>query len=237
MVTFPRNRVQWPRTHRLILSHFPPIDLYDDIADPRDWDLISAAVQRTNPRAATGHGDLSLVPPERRISGDGASWVMAAFVHISPDRQSRFSAGSYGVYYAGDSIETALHEHCFHLGRFYAATNEAEGWLSEVRELQGSIDAELTDLRHGDAADFLDPDPAHYGPAQDFAAAERARGSNGIVYPSLRNPGGTCIGAFWPDVVSVATQADHYRYHWNGSEIDYVRRISGDRAIFHLIPA
>lgn len=47
---FPRARVSWPRTYRLVASHYPPIDLYDDIANPHDWDLIAAAVQRTNPR-------------------------------------------------------------------------------------------------------------------------------------------------------------------------------------------
>lgn len=93
-----------------MLSHFPPIDLYDDIADPRDRDLLSAAVQRTNPRMADTYGKLSPVPVERLLSGAGASWVMAPFVHFSPDRPSRFSDGSYCAYYAGDTLETALRE-------------------------------------------------------------------------------------------------------------------------------
>ena len=230
---FPRARVSWPRTYRLVASHFPPIDLYDDIADPHDWDLIAAAVQRTNPRLAESLGALDAVPVARRIAGEGASWVMAPFVHFSPDRPSRFTDGSYGVYYAGDSFETALREHCFHMARRYAATNEAPGWLSEARELVGSIDAGLTDLR-ADAAAYLDPNPANYGPAQALARSLREAGSDGIVYPSVRHAEGTCIAAFWPNVVTPPRQADHYSYHWNGTRIDYVRRITGTRAIFEL---
>ncbi|MBL3566706.1 RES family NAD+ phosphorylase [Rhodovulum sulfidophilum] len=233
-MTFPTTRVAWAQTYRLVLSHFPPIDLYDDIADPRDWELITASVQRTNPRLAASHGDLSLVPPHRRQGGEGMSWVMAPFVHVSKDRPTRFSDGSYGVYYAGDTLETALREHCYHMARVYADSHEAEGWVSEVRELVGAVDADLVDLRGGGAEAYLDPDPASYAAPQALAAELRAQDANGIVYPSVRNPEGACIGAFWPDVVEPPRQADHYRYHWDGRQIDYVRRISGDRAIFDL---
>ena len=233
-MSLPTARVTWDRTHRLVMSHFPPIDLYDDLVDPRDWERIAAAVQRTNPRLAESYGDLSLVPVERRISGEGASWVMAAFVHVSPDRTSRFSDGSFGVYYAGDTLETALREHSFHMARFYARTAQTPGWLSEVRELIGMVDAELVDLRGPSGAPYLDPDPAHYPTSQALARTLRDAGADGVVYPSVRNPGGACIGAFWPDVVTLPRQADHYRYHWNGESVDFVRRISGDRAIFDL---
>lgn len=234
MVNPPTARVEWPRTHRLVMSHYPPIDLYDDIASPEDWALLAAAVQRSNPRIRDAVGDLSLVPVARRLSGPGSDGVMAAFTHVSPHRTSRFSDGSYGVYYAGESIETALHEHGYHMGRFYAATSEAPGWLGEVRELIGSIDAELIDLR-GDGVDhLLDPDPGHYGPAQDFARTARANGADGIVYPSVRRPGGGCFGAFWPDVVSPARQGEHYRYRWDGVRIDYASQITGNRCVLGL---
>jgi len=231
---FPTAHVAWSKTYRLILSHYPPIDLYDDIADPRDWELIAAAVQRTNPRLAESYGALDTIPVDKRITGDGASWVMAAFVHFSPDRPSRFTDGTYGVYYAGNSLETALREHTFHMARFYARTAEPVGWPSEVRDLIGSIDAELTDLRGSDAAPYLDPDPERYAAPQALAASLRGEGSNGIVYPSVRHREGTCFAAFWPNVVSVARQADHYKYRWNGRRIDYVRRTTGKREIYEL---
>ena len=46
----------------------------------------------TNPRVRQEVGEISLVPPEERVSGAGASWVMAPFTHIG--WPSRFSDGS-----------------------------------------------------------------------------------------------------------------------------------------------
>lgn len=226
------KRVRWKTTHRLILSHYPPIPLFDDIADPFDWELLAAAESLTNPRIYGEIGNLALVPPERRVSGAGASWVMAPFTHISPDRANRFSDGSYGVYYAGSSLDTAVHEHSFHTARHLASTAEPEGWVSEVRELVGSIDHSLIDLRVAGHVTLLDPDS--YDASQAFAKAKRASGADGIVYPSVRHAGGHCIAAFWPDVVGLPVQADHYAYHWNGSTIDYVRRVTGDGRVFAL---
>ena len=232
----PISRIAWAQTHRVIMSRFPPIDLFDDISDPRDWELLATAEAKTNPRTFEEIGNLGLIPPERRIAGPGASWVLASFTHVSNDRPSRFSDGSYGVYYAGDSLDTALAEHSFHMGRFFARTAEPAGWRSEVRQLIGSIDAELMDIRgeeEGFAA-LLDPDPAAYAVSQAFAAKARGDGINGLVYPSVRNPGGTCIAAFWPDVVRPPVQGDHFRYHWNGMRVDMAQRISGDRVIFAI---
>lgn len=177
-------------THRLVMSHFPPIDLFDDIADPRDWESLAVAQSRTNPQIYEEIGDPSLVPVDRRLSGEGASWVMAAFTHISPDRSSRFSDGSFGVYYAGDSLETALREHTFHISRFFRDTAMEPGWISEVRQLIGTVDTELVDLRQLGFDHLLDPDIATYPVSQAFAVDQKAQGRDGIVYPSLRHDGG-----------------------------------------------
>lgn len=234
MVNPPIVRVNWTHTHRLVMSHYPTIDLYDDIADPEDWEALSAAVQRSNPRIRAAVGDLSLLPIERRLAGPGADGVMAAFTHVSPERTSRFSDGNYGVYYAGESIDTALHEHGFHMGRFYGATDEAPGWIGEVREVVGSIDSELIDLRGEGVGHLMDPDPSRYGLAQDFARKARADGANGIVFLSVRRPGGECFGAFWPDVVSPVRPGEHFRYHWDGNRILFARQITGARRIYRL---
>ncbi len=229
-----KSRVTWPNTHRLLMSHFPPIDLFDDIADPQDWEALALAQSRTNPRIYEQVGDLSLVPVNRRISGDGVSWVMAAFTHISPDRPTRFSDGSYGVYYAGNALETALREHTFHMARFYAQTHTAPGWISQVRHLIGSVDADLVDLRGSAHTSILGPNLDTYPGAQAFAREARQGGADGIVYPSQRHQGGECIAAFYPDVVSPPKQANHFRYHWNGDTVDFVQQITHERTMFAL---
>ena len=108
---------------------YPPIDVFGDIADPADWELIAAAEAKTNPRVRDEIGAIQLVPPERHVAGPGANWAMAPFCHLSRDRPSRFSDGSYGVYYAGDRFEVALAEAVFHFERFIAATGTGVGWL------------------------------------------------------------------------------------------------------------
>lgn len=231
---FPLVQLRWERTHRLILSQYPPISLFEDIADPRDWELLAEAEAVTNPRIYEEIGNLALVPVERRVGGPGASCVMASFTHVTTDRPSRFSNGTYGAYYAAESVETAIHEHAFHMVRHYARTTEEPGWISQVRELVGTIDRQLTDIREGDNAALLDPDPDHYAAPQSFAKAERDAGRDGIVYPSVRRAGGECFAAFWPDVVTIPVQGDHYAYHWNGQTIDYVKRQSGEEAVFSL---
>ena len=232
MVKAPLSRVKWPATHRLILSKYPPIDLFDDVADPHDWEALARAEARTNPAIFDIIGDLAQVPPDRRLTGAGAGWVMAAFTHISPDRQTRFSDGSFGVYYAAENIETALHEHVFHMQEFYARTQEDAGWICEVRQLVGKIDAQLVDLRQGDFKSLMNPDS--YTDSQVFGAECRRENKPGIVYPSPRHPGGECIAVFFPDVVSPPVQGDHFRYHWNGTRIDYIKQLSGDKLVFEI---
>ena len=60
-------RVDWQGAVRIIRSAFPPIDLFEDIADPADWPLLISAEQKTNPRIMTTIGNLDLIPPERRV--------------------------------------------------------------------------------------------------------------------------------------------------------------------------
>jgi hypothetical protein len=204
-VTVPVRRVAWPRTVRIIRTIYPPIDLFEDIADPADWEALASAEAKFNPRIRDSIGDLSKVPVARRVTGPGASWVMAPFVHCSPLRPGRFSDGSFGLYYAGDRTKAAIAETIHHHARFMRATKEAPGWTSQFRELIGKID--------------------DYCPSQLFGAARRATGSNGITWPSVRYPGGSCIAVFWPDVISIPTQGAHFSYHWNGTAVDYVKQL------------
>lgn len=213
-------RVAWARTWRIIRSIHPPIDLFEDIADPRDWEALAAVEARTNPRLRNEIGDLGKVPPERRVGGPGASLVMAPFVHCSPLRPGRFSDGSYGLYYAGDSERVALAETIHHHQRFMAATAEPPGWTSDFRALVGAVDRVLHDVSAVPEALH----PTDYRPSQAEGAGLRAQGSDGLVWDSVRMAGGRCIGAFWPDVVTIPVQGAHFRYHWNGSRVDYVRR-------------
>ena len=220
--TPPVRRVTWPRCHRIIASNHPPIDLFEDVADPADWEALVSLESKSNPRVLENVGALALVPRQRRVSGPGASWAMAPFVHVSPRWAGRFHDGRFGAYYAGESFETAVAESAFHRARFYRASGQDEGWFSQYRELVAALDAELHDLR--DAPGFeavLDPDA--WGASQELARALRERGSDGICWPSVRRPGGECLAAFWPDVVGRPRQGRHLGFHFDGERVDLVR--------------
>jgi hypothetical protein len=212
----------WRDARRIIRSAFPPIDLFEDIAEPEDWALLISAEQKTNPRLMETLGTLDLVPPQRRVGGPGATYLMAPFTHVSRDRPSRFSDGSYGVLYAARRFETALMETMHHHARFMARTSEAPGWTSQFRELVLDIDADLHDLRDDPGlAPALRADD--YREAQALGAALRTTGSDGIVYPSARDPGGECAGLFYPDCAANVVQGLHLDYHWDGTRVDLYR--------------
>jgi hypothetical protein len=218
---------------RIIRSAFPPIDLFEDIADPADWPLLLAAEMKTNPRLVESIGALDLVPPERRVGGPGASWLMAPFTHVSPDRPSRFSASQFGVLYAGRAFETALLETMHHHARFMAATAQPPGWTSQFREILLDVDAVLHDLRGLDRNDqVLSPDD--YGPGQALGAALRAAGWDGVVYPSVRHAGGECAGLLYPDLAARPTQGRHLDYHWSGARVDLYRDLT-TREVYRVV--
>jgi len=221
--TIPVSAIDWPGACRIIRSRFPPIDIFDDIAEPADWPLLLAAEQKTNPRLMETLGAIDLLPPQRRVAGPGASYLMAPFTQISRNRPSRFSDGRYGVLYAARQFETALMETVHHHALFMARTREVPGWTSQFREILLDITAALHDLRRGDAAVAPALSPDDYAASQQLAAVLRAGGSDGIAYPSQRHPTGECVALFYPDRARNPIQGRHLDYHWNGSSIDFYR--------------
>ncbi|GHC60221.1 hypothetical protein GCM10010136_00110 [Limoniibacter endophyticus] len=215
-----KKRVRWPKTHRIIRSIHPPIHLFEDIADPHDWEALVAVESKTNPRIRMEIGDLGKVPPARRVSGPGSSLVMAPFVHCSPLHPGRFSDGTFGIYYAADREEVAVAETIHHHASFMRATAERPGWTADFRVLIGSVDLDLDDVSAVSGA----RNPVDYSVSQKLGAALRDGGSDGLVWESVRMEGGQCIGIFWPDLIPIPTQGRHYSYHWNGSRVDYVRQ-------------
>jgi RES domain len=232
--TIPVSHVKWDGAVRIIRSIYPAIDLFEDIADPADWPLLISAEQKTNPRIMENIGNLDLVPEDRRVGGNGASYLMAPFTHVSPDRKSRFSDGSYGVLYAGNMFEVALLETVHHHANFMARTHETPGWTSQFREIVLTIDARLHDLREGspEHAGALDPDD--YALSQTLAAQLRKAGANGLAYPSIRREGGECAALFYPDLASNTIQGRHLDYHWDGTRVDLYRN-PGNGEVFRIV--
>lgn len=219
------SRLDWRPCYRIIPSRFPPIDLFERIAPPEDWEALVALESLTNDRIRQEVGDISMVPVEERVSGPGASVIMAAFTHLNP-AGSRFADATFGAYYAAADVETAIAETKFHREGFLRATREAPISI-EMRVYLADMSATLHDLR-GRAADMRDVYSAdNYGASQALARRLRSEGSAGIAYESVRRMGGECVALFRPKTLTNVRQGAHLIYKWNGTEIGQVYELRG----------
>lgn len=217
--TPPLRRVTWNRATRIVAARYPLIQLFERVSpDPGVWDALVAAEMLVNPRLRDEAGEIRLVSPDERVSGPGASYVMAAFTHLNP-LGSRFSDGSYGVYYAARDLATAIAETTFHFGRFAADAGDGPRY-EDFRVLVGRIDDRFHDLERVDEparAPLLDPDS--YAASRAWARPLREAGSRGVHYPSVRRPGGRCVAVFRPRSAGIPHVVGHLQYHWDGTAV------------------
>ena len=216
----PTSAVRWLPCYRIIPSRFPPINLFERVTDPADLEAVLEIECMTNDRLRDEVGVLSLVPPEDRISGPGTSAIMAAFTHLPP-YGSRFTDGSFGVFYAGRTLDTAIAETKYHREAFLRATSEPRIEL-DMRVYAVDLDAMLHDIRgmKDTMPEVYDPDG--YVASQALAIDIRNNGSSGLAYDSVRNPGGECVAIFKPRVLSNCRQERHLTYVWDGRAIGTV---------------
>jgi hypothetical protein len=214
------RRVDWPQAWRIVASRYPPIDLFERLtSDTAVWDALIALEQITNPSVRDEVGDIALVAPEERVAGPGASYVMASFTHLNP-KGSRFSDGSYGVYYAASALETAVADTVFHFEGFARDSGDPPR-MEDMRVLVGAVAADFEDV-----SALAEPlrsqvlDPMSYAEARGYARESRDAGANGVVYSSVRHEGGDCVGAFRPRAVGLPRQERHLKYKWNGERVD-----------------
>jgi RES domain-containing protein len=136
--------------------------------------------------------------------------------HPSPQQPNRFNGADRGAWYAALDVATCLSEVGYHLTHALADAGDFHATVDYV-EMFCSLAGEFLDLRQAPGHPALDPDTVRAYPIGN-ALAERARaaGLNGIIYPSVRQPGGTCIVALRPAAVQSVRQGAIYRMIWNG---------------------
>lgn len=92
--------------------------------------------------------------------------------------------------------------------------------MEEMRVLVGTITAEFEDVESlGDDERARVLHPQTYARSQPYAAALRAEGSQGIVYPSVRQGGGPCVAPFKPTAAGLPSQERHLKYHFDGARV------------------
>lgn len=211
------TRERWDASCRLISTKYPTVSAYDRICDTPSFSALLELESLTNPRMREEIGDYRKVRREDAISGPGSTPVMASFAYAQP---SRFCDGTFGVYYAGRDEATAIAESRYHTERFLRATSEPSIDVDK-RVYTAVIDGSFDDLRkRRPASPLFTRSPDKYALAQAYARRlYEANVVDGILYGSVRRPGGQCVAAFRPRVVSEAKLVKYIQFRWDGSAI------------------
>lgn len=139
--------------------------------------------------------------------------VNASFTHAHP-LGSRFNSPERGAWYAAFEIRTAQAEVAFHKTVQLAEIGRFEDEVT-FDDYLADFSCELHDLRDDPAlAPYLDP--FSYVASQTLAEKLLDAGSLGVIYPSVRRAGGTCLASFRPALVMNVRRAKTYRFRWSG---------------------
>jgi RES domain-containing protein len=205
-------------TCRLIPSRFA--DLEDSVLAPLAEDEAELADlfeldNATNARLLAEYGnapgigidELLFRVPNFRI-------VNAAYTYPRPEG-SRFNDGERGAWYCAFDAQTALAEVIFHKTVEYAEIDRFDDSVS-YQAMMADFNAQFHDIRGLPEFDAcLSPDS--YETSQLLAERLLAAGSTGIIYPSVRHPGGTNLACFRPALVGNVRKGQAYRLTWQGS--------------------
>jgi RES domain-containing protein len=209
------SRVRRRDTHRLIHSQYSAdggsvlagiADSDAHLADIFDLDNATNDRLRAENELLPGIGvrELLFGVPHYRV-------VNAAFTHAHP-LGSRFNGPDRGAWYAAFETRTAQADVAFHKAVQLAEIGRFDDDVT-FDDYLADFSGEFHDLRGPDAwADCLDPDT--YVHSQALAERLLDRGSPGVVYPSVRRAGGTCLACFRPALVMNVRKGTTYRFRW-----------------------
>lgn len=213
----PVRRVHWKHCWRVIPTLYPSQNLLDRVADPKDVPAVEQLDGLTSTRLRLERGEINFLPPGERVSGPGSKYIMASFSY-SLFNKSRFSDGSYGVYYGANGLPTAVEETKFHREEFMRATAEGP-MILPMRVVDVTLGGGLHDVRGLKHKQPVLYSPTSYVQSQAFGRSLWEQGSNGIVYDSVRHSKGECVAVFKPSLLTHCRQERQLIYEWDGRKI------------------
>jgi RES domain-containing protein len=149
----------------------------------------------------------------------GQSHINAAFTYTRPTG-NRFNTGDRGAWYCAWDMLTSAQEVGFHRTRELGFIGRYEDEARYV-ELLADFIGDFPDLHpdlDGETHPALDPDPDRGYPAgQRLAADLRSEGHRGLIYPSVRHPGGRCFVAFDPGIIQNVRPGASWTLVWKGA--------------------
>lgn len=202
---------------RNIASPRQPHDLYDDLStDPADWLRAERLEDEVRPPSQQSQTPVIDGPFE------DAAWFSAIEWPFRYWQLSRFSDGSYGVWYGSDSVETSVYESAYHWygGLLTDAGFEREVVVAERTVFLVSCTAALLDLRRASHRYPALLDPNEYGYCQSVGARIHREGHPGLVIQSVRRPDGENLAIFNPSVLSQPRHHCHLTYLLQHGQIE-----------------
>ncbi|HEY5713019.1 MAG TPA: RES family NAD+ phosphorylase [Allosphingosinicella sp.] len=216
---FSLVREAFAETVRLVASARLREAVLAPLADDADELALLAEIEgATSGRLVAEERGLGALAAAELVHGvPHARFINASFAYAKPREPMRFSPAERGAWYAALGVETCIAEVGHHLTRALADAGDFNA-VVDYAEMHASMSGLFVDLRPLPDHVSLHPDPAIGYPAgNSIAAMARGAGHNGIIYPSVRHPGGTCIAALWPNVVQSVAQGAMHRLAWSGS--------------------
>jgi hypothetical protein len=213
-------------THRLVSSRHAAggESVLVRIADDDEHlQAIFALDAATNDRLLAEHQRFPGIGVEELVFGVPCAHVVnAAFCHPHP-LGSRFNGPERGAWYAGLALETAQAEVAFHKRVELAETGWTEEETITYDDYLADFSAPFHDLRR--AQGFRSClDPGSYVASQALAERLLAAASLGVVYPSVRHDGGTCVACFRPALVTNVRRDATFRFTFRGSSPPTIAR-------------
>jgi len=210
-------------TVRLVPTAYFKPPVLRPLVDGEEEEEILAQIEGMTSRRlkAEARGLSDLDARELLFNAWGTTYVNAAFAYTRPEG-NRFNGPARGAWYCAFEDLTAIEEVGFHrtreLKRIGVFEDEAvyqvllAGFMGAFHDLRGVTPRS----KHGAA---LSADPVvGYAAGQTLAAELRAGGSRGVVYPSVRRKGRTCLAAFQPALVQNVRPGAKWTLCWDGSE-------------------
>jgi hypothetical protein len=184
---------------RNIVSLHKAQDLFDDLTDhPEEWALAQQVELRVKPPPYRSGAPIIDRPFE------DAEWFSAITWPFQNWQASRFSDGSYGVWYGSDTVETTVYESAYHWyrGLLSDAGFESESVVAERKVYFVGCDAALLDFRRAATRHSALMHPSDYTFPQTVGARIHREGHPGVMIPSVRRTAGTNFAVFNPSVLS-----------------------------------
>jgi hypothetical protein len=201
-------------THRLIPTAYATESVLETLSlHPHVISELSELDAATNERKISEReGNAHIGPGELLYGVPDAHIVNAAFTHPGPFG-GRFHDSRRGAWYAGVELDTSIHEVAFHKRRFLKDSRISERLSFDYADFLADFSGQFHFLDDAERQQCLLPGPIPqcYGPSQALANSLLYSRSNGIVYPSVRCPGGTCIACFRPALVFHPRRGNLYK--------------------------